>query len=140
MSLLDALNLKNDFSVCNLLGRLLEIFAPWNENGFRPVSVLTSRMTKFLLFCEYLLFNCNKNTSGYIPAKSSRIENPPLSPFLVKGLLLLHFLYLHGHPHLHLWKHGEGSEQCIKWFGCLFRQTSPNPLPTTTTRAQFVFY
>ena len=50
VSLLDAVNLKNDFSVCKLLGRLLEIFAPWNEKVLRPVSVLTFEMTTSLLF------------------------------------------------------------------------------------------
>ena len=50
MSLQVALNRKNDFSVCKLLGRLLKIFAPWNEKVLRPVSVLTFGIITFVVF------------------------------------------------------------------------------------------
>ena len=50
MSLLVALNLKNDFSACKLLGRLLKTFAPWNEKVLQLFSVLTFGMITLLLF------------------------------------------------------------------------------------------
>ena len=42
MSLLDALNFKSDVSICKLVGRMLNIFAPWNAKVLRPVSVFLS--------------------------------------------------------------------------------------------------
>ena len=58
MSLLDALN---DFSICKLLGRILKIFAPWNEKVLRPVSVLTFGITKlFVVFAgvHFVILPC----------------------------------------------------------------------------------
>ena len=61
MSVLVALNLKNDFSVCMLLGRLLKIIAPWNEKVLRPVFVLIFGMITLLLFLRVLRTNVIKN-------------------------------------------------------------------------------
>ena len=55
MSLLDALNLRSDVSVCKLLGRLLNTFAPWNEKVLRPVSVLTFGITTLLLLLRVFI-------------------------------------------------------------------------------------
>ena len=52
MSLVDVLNLNSDVSVCKLSGKLLKIFAPWNEKVFRPVSVLTLGTTTLVLFFQ----------------------------------------------------------------------------------------
>ena len=55
MSLMGALNLKSDVSICKSLGRLLKIFDTWNEKVLRPVSVLTHGMTTLLLFLRVFI-------------------------------------------------------------------------------------